>query len=1008
MAPLFSQRQTHLAVLVALILCGGSSAGEPLRFERSVPREPADARQTFETLPGFEMQLVASEPLVASPVALEYDEFGNGWVLEMHDYPFTDKNTDKPFVDKSADPPLGRIRVLKDTDGDGVFDQSTVFTDGISWPTGLAFWKKGVFVAATPDLWYLKDTDGDGAADLKEKLYTGFRKFNIQAVMNNLRWGLDHQIYGAGGTNGGSIQSLLEPQSPAIPFGSNDFRINPIDRRLAVLSGGARFGHALDDWGNRFLCNIRNPVIHVVLPAHYLARNPYVPVRSSLFDCAETGDTLPVYRSSPAEPWRAFRATRWTTDLEGKLYPKSELVPGGYFTSACGITMYRGAAWPTEYYGQVFLSDVASNVIHRQVLTVEGATFRSRRVDDGTEFVRSTDTWFRPVNFTNAPDGTLHVVDMYRETIEHPWSIPDDIKEALDLLSGRERGRIWRIAPTGFQSELPQPLPGHASTIQLVALLEHSNSWQRDTAARLLFERQDRSAIPLLRNLLTSSQSPVARGLALWGLQGLQALETSDLLIALQDESPRIREQGIVLAEPLLDQAPKTLDQVLERARDDDPRVRFQVALSLGESTDARVTAALAGIARRDSSDEFLRAAILSSAANRCGTLLDLLLADRDFVGSPVARPLFRLLARGIGGRGDSAELAQISRHLLSSGVTPDNRMWKIELVQGLDEGLKRSGAALAGALPETTGIVDELLADARATTAAENVDAGQKEQAVQMLALGRFESVRDHLLNALAPSQPGTVQLAAVRVLSTFTNPELSQLFIEHWPGASPAVRGELIEALLSRPERIPALLDAIAAGKIGATQLAPARRGLLIRHVNPQIKERARALFGADAPSPRTAVVAQYLGALEGAPDRAKGKVVFERECSTCHRQEGKGYAVGPSLETVRHHTPEQILANILDPNREVAPAFVDYAIALRDGRVATGMITSETATSVTLKRPNDVQETILREAIAEMSSTGVSLMPEGLEKKLSPTEMRDLLGWLLQQKVPGPTRK
>ncbi|MCY2968133.1 MAG: cytochrome C, partial [Planctomycetota bacterium] len=177
-----------LTVLSMVLSLRASRADEPLAFPRTPPTEPADALQTFETIAGFEMQLVASEPLVASPVAIEYDEWGNGWVLEMHDYPFTDKETDKPFDDKSADPPLGRIRVLKDTNGDGQFDQSTVFIEGISWPTGLAFWKGGVYVAATPDLWYLKDTDGDGVADVQEKPYTGFRKFNIQAVMNNLRW----------------------------------------------------------------------------------------------------------------------------------------------------------------------------------------------------------------------------------------------------------------------------------------------------------------------------------------------------------------------------------------------------------------------------------------------------------------------------------------------------------------------------------------------------------------------------------------------------------------------------------------------------------------------------------------------------------------------------------------------------------------------------------------------------------------------------------------------------
>ncbi len=562
------------------------------------------------------MTLIAAEPLVTSPVALEYDEHGQGWVLEMRDYPFTDKNTDKPFGDKSADLPLGRIRLLRDTDGDGVFDENRIFADDISWPTGLAFWKGGVFVAATPDIWYFKDTDGDGIADLREKLFTGFRKFNIQAVINNLKWGLDHQIYAAGGTNGGQITAPKDPDSPAIAFATNDFRINPMTMKFEPLSGGARFGMTFDDWGNRFLCNIRNPVIHVVLPAHYLARNPSIPFQKAVFDAAESGDTLPVYRSSPPEAWRTLRAQRWSGDAEGLSYPRSELVPDGYFTSACGITIYRGSAYPAKYYGEAFLADVASNLIHRESMTPFGVTFRAQRIDAKTEFVRSSDTWFRPVNFVNAPDGTLHVVDMYRETIEHPWSIPDDIKAALDLESGRDQGRLWRLEPPNFQPPKLTPL-AQASTAELVAQLENRNAWHRETAHRLLFERQDKTAVGPLRNLLETSEQPLARLHALWSLEGLDSLTEADILKGLADPVGGVREHAVRLAESRLDDRAVLLNGLVVLAGDVDPRVRIQVAFSLGDVAQEAATNALVRIAKQDAGDEHIRAAVLSSVARR-------------------------------------------------------------------------------------------------------------------------------------------------------------------------------------------------------------------------------------------------------------------------------------------------------------------------------------------------------------------------------------------------------
>src|SRR5205823_7600307 len=154
---------------------------------------------------------------------------------------------------------------------------------------------------------------------------------------------------------------------------------------------------------------------------------------------------------------------------------------------------YRGAAYPEQFRGNVFIGEVAGNLIHRQILTRDGVTFKSRRADENTEFVRSRDNWFRPVNFVNAPDGTLTVLDMYRETIEHPWSIPDDIKAQLDLSSGSDRGRLWRLEPPNFQ--LPEFTPlAQASTVELVAQLENRNVWHRETAHRLLFEHQDKTA----------------------------------------------------------------------------------------------------------------------------------------------------------------------------------------------------------------------------------------------------------------------------------------------------------------------------------------------------------------------------------------------------------------------------------------------------------------------------------------------------------------------------------
>ena len=205
----------------------------------------------------------------------------------------------------------------------------------------------------------------------------------------------------------------------------------------------------------------------------------------------------------------------------------------GYVTSSSGITVYRGAAYPEEYYGNVFVCEVAGNLIMRYRLENDGPTFVAKRAIENQEFIASTDNWCRPVNFVNAPDGTLHVLDMYRETIEHPWSIPDDIKARLDLESGRDRGRIYRLAPAEYPEghrANRQPRLGSASISELVAELENPNSWWRETAQRLIFERQDTAAVKPLRKLLANSSSELARLHSLWALEGLESLseERSD------------------------------------------------------------------------------------------------------------------------------------------------------------------------------------------------------------------------------------------------------------------------------------------------------------------------------------------------------------------------------------------------------------------------------------------------------------------------------------------------
>lgn len=997
--------------VILMIAAGTRSAQTPAADEtpslpRSQPIASSETVRTFALKDGFSMQLVAAEPLVTDPVAGAFDEDGRLYVVEMNDYPYTDKSTDKPNVERTGDLPIGKVRLLEDTDGDGVFDKSRIFARDFSWPTGIAVYRGGIFVAATPDVWYLKDEDGDGQADTRTKIFSGFRKLNVQAVANNLIWGLDHKVYGAGGTNGGKIINGINPSVPAVTISRNDFCFDPTNPAFELLSGGARFGNTFDDWGNRFICNIRNPIQHVVLPQQAVVRNPALSVGSPMNDVAVAGDQIPVFRSSPPEPWRVVNAARLSNQGDPRM-PRSEKNAQGFMTSACGVTIYRGDAYPSEYRQQVFLAEVAGNLIHRQVMTPTGATFTSQRIDDKSEFMTSTDNWFRPVNFLHAPDGTLYVLDMYRETIEHPWSMPDDLKAMLDLENGRDRGRIYRLTPPSFERRAIPKLSA-ASTGELVDLLQHPNAWHRDTAHRLLFERQDVSAVPSLRGMLNGTATPLGKVHALWTLHGLSALDDALLISTLRDPAAEVREQAVILcarnraADNNKATAPYSNSvhaELLRLASDDSPRVRFQIALAFANLSDAASLDALSSIARRDAGDPWIVIATLSSSRELAGRLLDQLLQEYDFLSNARNLPLLKQLATITGVQKDSAQLKRIGERLPQLPAELRSSLVIEEILLALEDGLRRSGGHLSDVWSQTPA---ESLLKERIQSAVECVkDSGrsvsERLTALRVLSFGDVSTVRLATVGLFTTSQPPEIQTAAVRTLSAYQDESTAQTLLAAFPSSTPAVQYEIIEALASHTQRLPVLFDAIADGRISAAQMTPIRRTLLLNHANEKLRERAKTLLAPDRQTPRQDIIAAYAEATKLPGDMQQGKLLFVRECAACHRIGDTGVEVGPSLITVRHRTASELLTQILDPNREVGPNYMQFAVALNDGQVLAGMIAEESPVSLTLKQAENKQQILQREQIAEVKATGLSLMPEGFERKLSPQDLADLIAFL-----------
>lgn len=992
-----------LLILCAIVFppnCGAEEKSLQELLPRLKPLKPQAALKSFRIEEGFRIELVAAEPDIVDPIAIAFDEHLRMYACEDRDYPFPAEQGTKP---------LGRVRLLEDVDGDGRYERSTVFAEHVHWPSGVVCYQGGVFVAAPPQILYLKDTDGDRRADVRKVVFDGFGTAAAEDIMNNLKWGLDNRIYGVASYNGGEVRRQGDGKSEAVSVRGSSFRFDPITFEFERLPGTGDFGNCFDDWGNRFVTNAGQLLMHPVYGEPYLVRNPHLNPGDVLHRSASAKREM--YSISPPEPWRVVRKQFWdrwvntTHDMRASRFSDAELAERGFVTGAAGAAIYRGSAWPAEYHGNSFTAEPAGNVIIRMRVEPNGVTFDALPTSDKREFLASTDNWFRPVNVANGPDGSLYVCDMYRELIEDPSAIPEDILKLMDVTSGRDRGRVYRIVhdssdnTTGPHARGSVQRLGEAATGELVAALTSPNAWTRETAQRLLIERQDKSAIAPLRELIANSDSAKTRLHALWANEALDANDEETLLIALKDEHPAVREHAVRISQRHMNSHPRVARRIVELVDDENARVRYQAAFTLGELTDREsAISALATIAAQDADDDYVRTAILSSVPTEAGRLLESL-SKKNLLKRGACGALLEELVRVIAARGDKGEVDQAIAFATSeqapAGAAP-------MLVLSLAEGLSGGGKSFRDIIhrqPEHVRVrIDELLNDARTTAADPQQEIERRRQAIQLLRHSQWEKIGRLLSSLLTAHEPAAIQLAAIQSLSAFENEEVASHLVTSWRGLSPSVRGEAAEALLADDDRAKALLDAVQNGKIPAANVDPARQQLLLKHKSAAIRSLAEDVFSKIARPDRAQVVAKYRAALNLRGNAERGAAIFKAHCATCHAKTSDGKLVGPDLATVRNRSPEQLLLQILDPNREVKPQYLNYQAITQDGRIRSGIIVAESKSSITLRRAEGAEDVIARESLESLTSSGLSLMPEGLEKEISHQQMADLLAFLL----------
>jgi putative membrane-bound dehydrogenase-like protein len=977
---------TTLGLLLAVAFHAG--AADPLP-KAAGPLSPTEELATFQIVDGFTVSLVACEPDVVDPVAMCFDERGRLFVCEMRGYPNGGVGTGPET--------RGRIRLLIDRDGDGRFETSQTFADGLRFPMGITPYKQGVIVAVAPDIVYLEDTTGDGRADRSAVLYTGFNVANIQQMVNSLQWGVDNWVYGVAGSDGGTITCPQKPETPAVVLRNRGIRFMP-DRpgSLEPTSGGGQYGLTADDYQRWFTATNSQHLRQIILPDHYLRRNPSLSVSAVTADIAEHGAAARVFRISPFEPWRVERTTRRAGGADAKRFPANELVPGGYMTSACSPLIYTADLFGPEYYGNNFVCDPANNLIHREILREKGAAFTAVRAYADREFLASTDTWFRPVSLTLGPDGAIYVLDFYREVIETPLSLPDDLKRQLNLES-RGRGRIWRIAPHNAPvGRLPDFT--RLSIPELADELFGSNPWRRMTAQRLLLTRDPGEVTRAVSARLGASPGKPGRVNALWTLHALGKLTPDEVRSATTDPLSGVRENAVRLAESYLKESKPLEAAIAALAADPSPRVRFQVALSAHALTSPTAARVVAEILNRDAHDPWTVTAALLSVTDFPVTVLEHFLRSNSPQPGVVAR-----LAGLIGAHGKAEDVDRLLSLIASEKVPLPLLLAGLE---GLGQGMRGGQfARLLGLEAVPTGTVTPAVAavrrriqDASNALPEKAADVSAQITATRLLAHLPFEQSHAKLLALLAPSIPGEVQLAAVRTLATFTDPRVTEELLAGLTRFSPSTRAAALDALLVRTDRTLALLTAIEKKRLPAGLLTATQVQQLRTHPDPTVRSRATSVLEQSLDQDRAAVVKRYTAALGLKGDAQTGKTTFARHCSACHRLEGVGHDVGPNLLAVLGgKSGDDLLVAIFDPNREVDPRYHAYQVVTADERVLTGLVVAETSSNVTIRRAEGHEDTVLRTQISSIRGTSLSLMPVGLERELTPQDVADLLAYL-----------
>lgn len=1014
------------------------TVGEPVT-EFQAPLSPEDSKLLYTHPVGFELELVTSEPQIGKPIAMNWDERGRLWLLETVDYP----NELQP-KGKGRD----RIRICEDTNGDGKIDQTKIFAEGLSIPTSLTFAYGGVIVHQAPETLFLRDDDGDDKADVKSVLFTGWSTNDTHAGPSSLVYGLDGWYYGQVGYAG--FRGEIAGEDRNFRQGFYRFRVSPTrnnENPLVVSEfeflrnvNNNCWGVAVSEEGILFGSTANgNPSVHMPVANRY-----YEAVRG----------WSPSVLGTIAVDDRIHPITDVVRQVDHH----------GGFTAAAGHALYTARQFPREWWNRTaFVSEPTGHLTATFTLQPQGSTFVARNswnliagVDewqapimaevgpDGSVWIID---WYNIVVQHNPTPAGF-------ETGKGGAYVSD--------LRDKKHGRIYRLTYVGNETSpgergVSAPRASDASDAsstktladatqaQLVAALSDSNFFWRRHAHRLIAEGRAGDVTDALVDLVTNAPTDEA-GLAPAAMHAIWLLDAVPVPQAKQ-EAVRGAVEGALhhptagvrrAAAQTIDD--ESLDAFLASGvlNDADAQVRLAALLRASEfqPNEDLAKAVFAAADQATLSDPWLRDAVTAAAAKHAKAFLETALSSKDKNENFAQRP-----------QGLDAVIARVAEHFARGKPTDElNDLFAVmgqttraqssiaAIATGLEKGLPKEAAAklspaadeglaksVANAPADLRSVLVRLglsLGSEKMEKYAGDLVAGYVKQiadnslaaekrlfAAQELVAFRPDdaSVVASILKQIQPQTPPDVAAGLLESLAKSQSVAVASGIADRFGSLTPALRQRALSLLLSRAEWTDALVTALAENEIPLSDLALDQRQALAAHPDPAIKKRAAEILmnaGGLVSADRQAAIDAYSAALTEPGDAVRGKELFTKECGKCHKMQGEGTAIGPDLTGMAVHPRKELLIHILDPSRSVEGNFRVYQAILADGRVRSGLLASETRTSIELIDAEAKRHNLLREDLEELVASPKSLMPEGFEKQLDVAAMTDLLAYLTKR--------